>query len=309
PPGEFNRIGTDGDGINDAAERNIISGNGTGVLLLNVYSSNNIVAANYIGTDVTGAAPLGNDIGVYLLLSGESNRIGANGDGIGVAAGGNVISGNREGVRLQGDVEHNVIAGNLIGTDLTGTQPVGNGTGIFTLQGPRANRIERNVISASGVGIVLIGDDHVIAGNLIGTDITGTQDMGNGTGMAINGTGNQIAPANTIAFSAYFSILVGSGTGNRIQANSIHSNGGLGILLVASNNANANQPYPTLTAVTGGAATRVVGTLQSTPNATVFVDVYANSTPSPSGFGEGERYLGTIEVKTDNSGQPVNGSF
>ena len=49
-----NRVGTDGDGRNDGRESNLISGNNfDGVAIEDVGSDNNVVAGNYIGTDVT----------------------------------------------------------------------------------------------------------------------------------------------------------------------------------------------------------------------------------------------------------------
>ncbi|MBI3464151.1 MAG: right-handed parallel beta-helix repeat-containing protein, partial [Planctomycetes bacterium] len=55
-----NLIGTDGDGVNDAAERNVISGNFLhGVLIRGEFTTRNAVAGNLIGTDVAGIGPLG----------------------------------------------------------------------------------------------------------------------------------------------------------------------------------------------------------------------------------------------------------
>src|SRR5262249_21160903 len=60
-----NRIGTDGDGIGDVAERNVISGNSADGILITGYdaqynfvvvATGNIVAGNFIGTDITGRA-------------------------------------------------------------------------------------------------------------------------------------------------------------------------------------------------------------------------------------------------------------
>jgi titin len=49
---QSNRIGSDADGIADASERNVISGNGSsGVAIRDAGSMNNVVAGNYIGTD------------------------------------------------------------------------------------------------------------------------------------------------------------------------------------------------------------------------------------------------------------------
>src|SRR4029078_3223025 len=71
-------VGTDGDGINDAAERNIISGN-TGEAVRIVFArQNNIVAGNYIGTDAAGSVALKNGRrGIQLAGAGaQGNRIG-----------------------------------------------------------------------------------------------------------------------------------------------------------------------------------------------------------------------------------------
>ncbi|CAN0605057.1 unnamed protein product, partial [Ectocarpus sp. 12 AP-2014] len=53
-----NIIGTNSDGTNDSSERNIISGNSSGIRFHTGTGVNNIVAGNYIGTDVSGNTPL-----------------------------------------------------------------------------------------------------------------------------------------------------------------------------------------------------------------------------------------------------------
>ena len=59
-----------------AAARNLISGNGTGVWI-EESSDNNVVSANYIGVDASGAADLGNGYaGVIVNLNSQGNRIG-----------------------------------------------------------------------------------------------------------------------------------------------------------------------------------------------------------------------------------------
>jgi hypothetical protein len=56
-----NLIGTNGDGKNDAAERNLLSGNGqSGVHITGTGANQNVVAGNFIGTDVTGTVAIGN---------------------------------------------------------------------------------------------------------------------------------------------------------------------------------------------------------------------------------------------------------
>jgi titin len=195
-----------------AGAGNLISGNGDGV---DVSGSNNLVQGNRIGTDITGTQALGNvRIGVF-VASGNTNTIG------GTAAGaGNLISGNRdEGIRL--DTSGNLVQGNLIGTDITGTQALGNGEGVFvfrggsTIGGPVAGA--GNLISGNTFhGIELFGSGNLVQGNLIGTDITGTQALGNAQDGVVVGASN-----NTIGGTM-------AGAGNVIAAN-----GGSGVLISA----------------------------------------------------------------------------
>src|SRR5262249_45264699 len=105
--------------------RNIISGNkGIGVI---VYSAN-FVVGNFIGTNAAGTAAIGNATGVG--VGGTNNIVG------GTTAGArNVISGNSFcGIWLSGggmDAENNLVQGNYIGTDSTGTAPLGNYRGVY----------------------------------------------------------------------------------------------------------------------------------------------------------------------------------
>ena len=83
-------------GGSDPTVRNVISGNGTfGVLITGAGTTQNIVAANYIGTDKTGNLAVGNrSRGVQIAAGANHNFVGTNGDGSADATEGNVISGN-----------------------------------------------------------------------------------------------------------------------------------------------------------------------------------------------------------------------
>ena len=71
----------------------------------------------------------------------------------------------------------------------------------------------------------------------------------------------------------------------------------------ADTGANNLQNYPVLaSSLTDGSTTVIHGTLDSTPGSTFSVDLYANSEVDPSGYGEGEIYLGFVEVTTDQYG-------
>jgi hypothetical protein len=234
--GENNTIG----GITPAA-RNLISGNtGDGVVL---NSSNNIVQGNFIGTDVTGRVAIGN--AQRGVSSSGGNLIGGD-----TAAAGNVISGNNRGIECTTDV----VQGNFIGTDLTGTIKVSNlnvgvsvADGIATIGGLTSipGTPPGNLISGNGIAGLVVTEPAAgnIKGNTIGADITGTQPLGNDAGISIVSTGAstvggaEAGAGNILAFNGTLCdvhhagvIVSGSdATGNRIEGNSIFANGGLGI--------------------------------------------------------------------------------
>src|SRR5206468_5435944 len=117
---------------------------------------------------------------------------------------------------------------------------------------------------------------------------------------------------NSIAFNAGNGITVlETATGNVYSANAIFANAGLGIDLggdgVTPNDfgdadpgPNDRQNFPGLdSALATSAGTLVDGSLNSLPNTSFVVEFFANSAPDPSGFGEGERFLGSQMVTTD----------
>ena len=104
----------------------------------------------------------------------------------------NVISGNGNfGLQIASSTG-NVVQGNFIGTDKTGTMRLSNASGIL-LAGAGGNSIggtgagEGNLISGNlsdGILFQGLGSANFVRGNLIGTDVTGTRDLGNaGTGI------------------------------------------------------------------------------------------------------------------------------
>ena len=177
------RIGTDGDGVNDPGERNIISANDSGGILL--FGSGTTIAGNYIGTNAAGTAALGNQTAISTVFG--DNLIGTDGSSDAFNANErNVISGNLNGMTVNADI----VAGNFIGTDATGQSAIPNGFGIQiggiggrigTNADGIADDVEGNVISGNtNSAIFFVTSDGVtVAGNLIGTDVTGTQALGN----------------------------------------------------------------------------------------------------------------------------------
>jgi titin len=225
--------GNDTIGGTTAADRNVISGNTSEGIRFDPLTGANLIQGNYIGTDVTGANALGNGTGstgtgVFLQLS-VNNTIG------GTTAGArNVISGNSgTGVFDQGS-GGDVLEGNYIGTDASGTRPLSNGIGtvgdgVF-LQSP-SNRIggttpgAGNLISGnSGTGVYIQGSGNVLEGNYIGTDVTGTQPLGNGTGVqtadATTVGGVMPGAGNLISGNQTYGVFL-SGAGDVVQGNFI----------------------------------------------------------------------------------------
>ena len=130
-------------GGSSPAARNIISGNsglafGIDIIALgkgNGFVQNTIIQGNFIGTDATGTLSLANTKGINVGVNTSGTMIG------GANAGeGNLISGNgNSGIELggaqntctgagltNGPSGGNIVRGNKIGTDVTGTKPLGN---------------------------------------------------------------------------------------------------------------------------------------------------------------------------------------
>jgi titin len=235
-----------------AAARNIISGsdNAWGVRIANSGATGNQVQGNYIGTDKTGTADLGNKYDGVLVFDASNNTVG------GTTAGArNIILGNdRHGVFISGfaGATGNQVQGNYIGTDKTGTADLGNlGNGV-ELGGseggapsvPITNNIvggttaaARNVISGNDQSGVHMRDSYgdpgetranKVQGNYIGTDKTGTADLGNlGNGVSIERTrGNTIggttaAARNVISGNDQSGVSIFSDMDNEVQGNYI----------------------------------------------------------------------------------------
>lgn len=237
-----NVLGTDGDGANDVAERNLISGNtGVGVI---VTGNANVIAGNFIGTDKDGDTDLGNT-GYGISISGDSNVFGTNADGVYDAAEGNLVSGNdNSGYYLGTGADDNVITAGRIGTNAAGTAALPNAqTGVYnagnrTVIGihTSGSSFEGNVISGNAKNGIQInnGGGVVIAGNFIGTDASGLTAVANGqSGILIlkgtnrvgtNGDGvNDDAEGNVISGNSSMGVYVSGSTttGNTVAGNRI----------------------------------------------------------------------------------------
>jgi hypothetical protein len=328
-----------------AEQRNVISGNNVvGIYIAGIDDGHNLVQGNYIGTNAQGTAPLGNkSAGIRINFSGD-NTIGGGGEGAGNLISGSGVSSGQQivgaGVHIGVNAPRNVIKGNLIGTNAAGDAKLENYMdGIFvdykeTVIGGTApgagNTISGNALA--GIHFGSIGGD-LVYGNRIGTDITGTKAVGNQVGILVEQSDSLLIGAfnggngNTIAYNEEDGIRV-IGTVNRtasrirIHANSILANGGLGINLVGGiedswgqtanddkdldTGPNGLQNYPVISSVEGGNSLRMEGYVNSSPNSTFRLDVYATPSDNPLSYQEGQTSLGWTDVTTDAAG---NASF
>lgn len=292
---------------------NVVSGNGRyGVMLRSYRDSGHLVQGNIVGLNAAGTTAVGNiSHGIY-ILDVYNNDIGGTSDGAG-----NVISGNGgDGINMEST--DNVVQGNIIGLNAAGNADRGNaGHGIEVSWDSERNLIGGTTASAANViagnnssGIFLDhADTTTVQRNWIGTNADLDTGLGNdghgihikaGVSNIIGGTADGVG--NTITRNGQAGVILENFSfGNRILSNSIYLNGGLGIDLLANNN--NNQAAPVLTTVMRENADLLIsGTLNSAGSTNFRIEFFGSAACDPSGSGEGQTYLGFINVTTNASG-------
>jgi len=236
---------------------NLISGNkGNGI---DILVGNATIQGNFIGVNSAGTTKVSNASGV--VIRGAANNI-IGGTTIGAR---NLISGNAEaGVRiLDAGATNNLVQGNFIGTDATGTVKyacgpigcanlIGNSNGIEVLTGAQNTTTggtatgARNVITGNlGSGVSVSGGTATsISGNFIGLDADGNSAHGNhANGVRISAGsvtvgGTEPGACNVISgngvilpdrprpeqFAVGNGILISGGSGSQILGNFIGTN-------------------------------------------------------------------------------------
>jgi parallel beta-helix repeat protein len=356
-------------GGNSDSLRNIASGNqGYGVVMFGSSSNNNTVSRNFIGTDSGGTLAIPNTSGgVVLSNNALQNTIGSN-----------VISGNSfDGIGLV-NANNNQIIGNFVGAKVNGAQALANSGQGINLVSSTGNYFGSNLVSGNaGVGIQVYGaHTNTLEGNYIGTNVTGTVALPNGShGISLTfGTSNNLIRLNYMAGNLgngvsidsannnqFFRNRIGLGVGNvalgnqaagvlivnsannkigdltqppnfiannvkgiwinnptsvgnQIAANYIYSNTGLGIDLSptgvtpndvgdADTGPNNLQNNPVLTSVvSSGASTVITGLLNSTPSTPFIIEFFSNAVVEGDGICEGAIFVGSAYVTTTISG-------
>jgi hypothetical protein len=279
------------------------------------------------GSQITNIAQ---SLGLQLQADGSSVQGVAiqNFGGIGV-----VISGANDAVQ-----------GDFIGTDPTAMFARANGLGIAVIGSSDmiggTAPAERDVVSGNEIGVAMaslsIGGPTLltaiagstIQGDLIGTNATGTGNLGNGViGVALAGSGNIVGgtspgQANTIAFNGEVGSALNLGvgvvviglspsasspisvqsTGNLISGNSIHDNHNMGIGLL---DIPTSSVLPFLTTTTASIPSAVANFLS-----TVNLGVVPNAqTPSGSGPNNLQNFPVIASAATQGGETTVQGTL
>lgn len=207
---------------NITVSNNVISGNAiAGIALVGAY--NVTVASNRIGCDRTGTVAVPNSQGVYITSAAHDNVIGGE-----TAAARNILSGNTNAaVVMDGmNVRANVVKGNYIGLDSSGSAPLPNHYGVIIQQRANGNIVggssdaSRNIISCnSEIGVYIqAADSNRVSANYIGLDKSGAFSFNDSQGIPLQANGVEINSAGR------HNIIGGASVGERnvISGNKIY---------------------------------------------------------------------------------------
>lgn len=304
-------IGTNGNGVSDALEANIIGNNGRNGILLAGVSTNNIIAGNTVGLNSANVAA-GNGVYGIELLNASGNRIGTDGNGTSDLLERNIISSNVSvGFKISSESffgfesssDNNIVKGNIIGSD----------AGLTLVRPNGWNGIELESSFTFSVSNNFFGTDHDLVNDEVERNII------------VNNAGNGIqvlAPTGG-----------GAITGNKFSGNRIYNNDMLGIDLQSivefggvtinddgDGDTGPNDLFnaPVITSVQIDGSDLVVEGFTSPGSIVEFYipDAAPNPDPLPGGFtksfGQGETFLfraqegGTLNTITDNDATMSN---
>ncbi len=250
------------------ADRNVISGNYySGIRINHAGTKGNRIQNNLIGLRPDGSNSLYTDIaGVDVQWGAEETLIGGY-----QRHAGNVVTGvRRYGIDLSHSSKNNIVVGNYLGTDATGTQRpshAANDVGIAIKDNTVGNTIEQNVIG--GNRLYGVWHRHNFTGvnyfryNRIGVGSDGGNVGGRGVGIHLTGH-DTTYESNIIANNSSDGIQVTNYNGgngfsppqyterNDLPRNSFFNNGGADVDL--QNGSNNNVGRPSISSVSNGFA-------------------------------------------------------
>jgi uncharacterized repeat protein (TIGR01451 family) len=309
---------------------NVVGGNGG--IGIQAFGNSNLIQGNSVGVSRDGSNAVPNANG-GLSLRGTNVTVGGS-RALGL---GNTVSANAgNGVSFLGG--QSLFQGNTIGSyssqptfgnSATGFSVTGNGNTIGGASDALGNQISGN----GAFGVLASGSDDVFSNNWIGTDATGAHLGNSGVGFELLGSRNKVGAvnastrANFVAFNGAalgpkgFGILVLEGSQNALRANSVYENSGRGIalgdtgphrndagvingttLVIAPDldtGSNGLQNYPVALQREGA---QVRWMLNSAPSKNFTIEIYGNTAPHASGYGDARTLVQTLTVSTDAFG-------
>ncbi|MEZ5476638.1 MAG: right-handed parallel beta-helix repeat-containing protein [Thiolinea sp.] len=321
---------------------NLISGNnldgGVGVVFNG--SANAVVYNNFFGVGLDGTTAVPNRLALWNIGSANM-RIG------GSAAGQrNLFSGNSgSSITFRGpNTDGSTVQGNYIGTDKTGLAAVANANGInfgnlssgILVGGSAAG--EGNLLSGQTGSAIASGSDvgkdaynNRIIGNIIGLDKNAANPLPNQSAIELYEVDNFLVQANTLAGNTRWGVMLQNGAdGVTLTRNRIYNNGSLGIDLQSHNSSFATSVgvtandagdaddggnnllnFPELNQISYTGTTVNYDFDLDVPAGDYTIEFFDNpSGLDASGYGEGEVYLGSINITHAGAGsQNFTGSF
>jgi parallel beta-helix repeat protein len=257
-------------GQSDEAANTVTLSGDVGVLI-SAGSTGVSVLGNFIGTNASQAAHLGNKAAGIEIRDSVGNTVGGT-----AAVLGNRVIGNAVGISLTGMPTDATSGNSLLGNVLRGntSQGIRVFNSSFNMIGPEAGPGANTIVASGGDGVAVLGssEGNRIQSNLIGVDATGSVAPNQGDGVELNGVGENVVRTNSIRgnVGAGVRVVGGSGTviggaatgdansvlGNRldgivieanatdiaVQGNRVDANGGSGVSVrgSSSNRINAN---------------------------------------------------------------------
>ncbi|WP_164721412.1 Calx-beta domain-containing protein [Maribacter sp. MJ134] len=314
--------------------RNIILTRAVRGIVIEPGADNITIAGNWIGTDGTGDTSLGQNIDA-ILVQGAFTTIGGTN-----ALDRNVIANSFvNGIFVDGPSSYsNNIIGNIVGLEPDGITPAGNTNPGVLLIGGGSNTVggilaaQRNIIGSNFEGVDIYSDNNIVQGNYIGTDISGTLNRGMSRGVEISPSasnnlvgGTDPRAANLIAFNGnnISASFAPAGLNNSFLGNSIHSSTNLGIDLSGDQNdpdindlgdtdtgSNDLLNYPVINSIVlNNGVFNITFDLDIDDTNVVNgyrIEFFASPVVGVSGYGEGQVYLGSMNVAGDVSNQAMN---
>lgn len=264
------------------------------------------IIGNHIGTDASGNAAVAN--GALADLFNRDAMLAINATITNLSILDNIIGGHEAAlVTIWASAGSGVtLRGNRIGIGADGITAITSGN------------IEPliHIGGSSSLSDLLIGGSGAGEGNVVA--------FGGNAGIDLNLTsGNAQIIGNTIRNNSQYGVGVRGAAPAAFVANRIFSNGGLGIDLGA-NSVTLNDPgdgdsgpndllnFPAITSVKVAAPNQLAYniTLDAPAAADGYrVEFFANSTADPSGHGEGERYLGHVDIAHAGGAQTFTGTM